>query len=78
LGNTYLDLGQNSEAEASFRRAYELDPDHEDAAIRLTAILAATRQIEAAMQVLKAHVAKHPEQRRAAFVLQQMTSMNGG
>ncbi|MDG1753546.1 MAG: tetratricopeptide repeat protein [Rhodothermales bacterium] len=78
LGNTYLDLGQNSEAEASFRRAYELDPDHEDAAIRLTAILAATRQVEAAMQVLKAHVAKHPEQRRAAYVLQQMTSMNGG
>ncbi|MEQ9105326.1 MAG: hypothetical protein RIE53_11600 [Rhodothermales bacterium] len=72
LGSALVDLRRTTEAEAAFRRALALDASNEDAVVRLVALMAATGRGRDALQTLRAHVDRYPDQVRPRVILERL------
>jgi hypothetical protein len=72
LGSALVDLRRTAEAESAFRRALALDASNEDAVVRLVALMTATGRGRDALQTLRAHVDRYPDQTRPRVILERL------
>lgn len=72
LGSALVDLRRTPDAETAFRRALALDARNEDAVVRLVALMAATGRGREALQTLRAHVDRYPDQTRPRVILERL------
>ncbi len=78
IGNTHIALGDGQAAEAAFVRALALRPSHEDATIRLAALLAASGRGAQAVERLRRDVDTYPDHGRARAILQRLSGASSG
>jgi len=73
MGNVHVTLGNGRAAESAFVRALQLEPSHENATIRLAALLAATGRGAQAVEHLERDVETYPDHGRARAILERLT-----
>lgn len=78
IGNTHITLGDGQAAEAAFVRALALRPSHENATIRLAALLAASGRGAQAVERLRRDVDTYPDHGRARAILQRLSGASTG
>jgi tetratricopeptide (TPR) repeat protein len=69
MADSFLALGEEGQAEKTYRRALDLEPRHPDGNLNLGMLLVTKREREEAIALIKRVLAENPDHARAHFCL---------